>query len=320
VATSDILEPMDCLTRPTDDAGIYGRNTMRHKLWIIILAIIGWCLAAGLYFGRVINSNQDPASPAEKPNVADATGDKPAASRPAASDPHDPALVMEWRFDQLTEDLLRDPTGHGYDARIHGPAKLIPSWGGGKALSFDGSGDNSFWHGLPQNCGLSIEKRLTRAFSELSVEAWVRKEPGWWMSVVYRDLWDQPSGFGLYTEWSAGKAVFGHYGNLSGVQSEDVVQDGQWHHVVGTMGPTGDGNFRYRIYVDGELSGEQTGSWGVPETPPEGGKLMIGYPNSTGAELPYKGEMGRVAIFDVELTAAKVKAHFEAQRPEAVGP
>ena len=166
---------------------------------------------------------------------------------------------------------------------------------------------------------MSIEKRLPRAFAALSVEAWLRKESAGWMSVIYRDLWDEPSGFGLYTEWSAGKAVFGHYGNTSGVQSEHVVQDGQWHHVVGTMGPTGDGNYRYRIYVDGELDGEQTGSWSVPEAPPEGGILMIGYPNKTGAEQPYKGDVGRVTIFDVELTAAKVKARFEAQRPGAVG-
>jgi hypothetical protein len=292
---------------------------MRRELWIVLLAIVGWCLAAGIYFGRATESDPGAAAPADVPPAAETMGGNGGGSRPAASGPNDPALVMEWSLDEIKDEVLRDPTGHGYDARVHGAAKLIPSWGGGKALSFDGTGDNGAWRGEAQNCGLSIEKRLTRAFTELSVEAWVRKEPGWWMSLVYRDLWDQPSGFGLCTEWSAGKVVFGHYGNTSGVQSERVVQDGQWHHVVGTMGPTGDGNYRYRIYVDGEPDGEQTGSWGVPETSPEGGRLMIGYPNSTGADLPYKGDVGRVAIFDVELSAAKIKARYEAQRPGGAG-
>jgi hypothetical protein len=237
------------------------------------------------------------------------------ATGPAASGPADPTMLMEWSLDEIKEEMLRDPTGHGYDARVCGAARLIPSWGGGKALSFDGTGDNAFWRGEAQNCGLSIEKRMTRAFTELSVEAWVRKERAGWMPVIYRDTWDEPSGFGLHMEWSAGKAVFGHYGNTSGVQSEHEVQDGQWHHVVGTMGPTGDGNYRYRIYVDGEPDGEQTGSWGVTEASPEGGILMIAYPNNRGAERPYQGDVGRLAIFEVELTAATIKARYEAQRP-----
>ena len=42
---------------------------------------------------------------------------------------------------------------------------------------------------------------------------------------------------------------------------------------------------------------------------------MIGYPNSTGADQPYHGSLGDIAVFDVALTPAQVKARFEAQRP-----
>ena len=72
--------------------------------------------------------------------------------------------------------------------------------------------------------------------------------------------------------------------------------------------------YLYRIYVDGQLDAEQTGTWGVEEAPPEGGILKIAYPNASGAEKPYQGALGNIAIFDVALTPAQVKARFEASR------
>jgi hypothetical protein len=118
-------------------------------------------------------------------------------------------------------------------------------------------------------------------------------------------------------EWSSGKAVFGHYdssGHRSWVQSETVVQDGQWHYIVGTMQPAAGGGYLYRIYVDGKLDAEQVGSWAVEEAPAEGGILKIAYPNSTGGDTPFRGALDAIAIFDVALTPAQVKTRFEATR------
>lgn len=282
---------------------------MRRELWIVALAIIGWCLAGGMYFGRAVT--QGPVVPGE----AAVTAGGVEASQPAPSAPDTGVALMEWTVARGAGEVLRDPGGEGFDACLRGTARLIPSWGGGRAVAFDGTGDNGFWRGEAQNCGLFIEKRLRRGFGEMSVEAWVRKSRGGWMPVISRDRWDDESGFGLHMEWSEGKAVFGHYGSSSLAQSAHEVQDGRWHHVVGTMGPNGNGAYRYRIYVDGELDGEQTGSWGVAEAPAEGGVLMIAYPNNTGNEQPYKGDLGHMALFAKELSAAQVKARFEAQRP-----
>jgi Concanavalin A-like lectin/glucanases superfamily len=91
------------------------------------------------------------------------------------------------------------------------------------------------------------------------------------MPIVFRHKWDEKSGFGLYTEWSAGKAVFGHYdsiGHKNGVQSEPVVQDGQWHHLAGTLQPAVGGGYLYRIYLHGSLDAEQIGFGALTKRPP----------------------------------------------------
>ncbi len=239
------------------------------------------------------------------------TGERPSAR---SGSPHP---IVAWSFDQGKRDTVPDVSGHGYDARMNGNSRFVPRPGGGQAIEFDGNGSNAAWHSGEQDCGLSIEKRLRRAFKEISVEAWICKEPAWWMAVVYRDTWDEPDGFGLATEWSSGKIAFGHYdktGHHSGVQSRTTVQDGKWHHVVGTMQPNGDGRYLYRIYVDGELDAEQTGTWGIAAASESGGVLKIAYPNASGAEKAYCGALGNIALFDVALTPAQVKARFQASR------
>jgi hypothetical protein len=228
-----------------------------------------------------------------------------------------PKPIAAWSFAQTDGNVVPDASRHGYDAIIYGQPVLEPRWGKNVALAFDGTGDNSFWQGGAQNCGLGVSKPLTQAFTQLSIEAWVRKNPTWWMPIVYRDLWDNPSGFGLYTEWSAGKVVFGHYdstGNHSQVQSETVVQDGQWHHVVGTMEPAGDCGYIYRIYVDGKLDADQVGTLAVGEAPAGSGILKIAYPNASGADGVFQGALDGIAIYDVALTPAQVKARFESTR------
>jgi hypothetical protein len=228
-----------------------------------------------------------------------------------------PKPIAAWSFAQADGNFVPDASGNGYDATIFGQPVLEPRWGKFVALAFDGTGDNSFWGGGAQNCGLGVSKPLTQAFTQLSIEAWVRKDPAGWMPIVYRDLWDNPSGFGLYTEWSAGKVVFGHYdstGNHSQVQSETVIQDGQWHHVVGTMEPVGGCGYIYRIYIDGKLDADQVGSLAVDEAPAGSGILKIAYPNASGADNPFQGALDGIAIYDIALTPAQVKARFEATR------
>jgi hypothetical protein len=233
----------------------------------------------------------------------------------AAAQPADKQKpIAAWSFAQADGNFVPDACSNGYDATIYGQPAPEPRWGKYVALAFDGSGDNSFWQGNVQNCGLGVSQPMTQSFTQLSIEVWVRKNPGWWMPIIYRDLWDSPSGFGLYTEWSSGKIVFGHYGDGQ-VQSETVVQDGQWHHVVGTMEPAGDGcGYIYRMYIDGQLDAAQVGSRAVEEAPAGSGILKIAYPNASGADNAFQGALDGIAIYDVALTSAQVKSRFESTR------
>jgi hypothetical protein len=288
---------------------------MRRETWSILVLLAGAGVMLGVQLGRVSGADEGSAMPIAAPETV-------GAMRLAVDVAQEVKPCIEWAVDQATEEAVPDASGQGFEARLEGKVRVVANGEGHKALCFDGTGDNEYWRTQKQNCGLSIAKRMDRGFKELSVEAWVRKEAAGWMPVVYRGSWDETWGFGLYMEWSSGKAVFGHYdhtGHKSGVQSESVVQDGKWHHVVGVMEPKDEGSYVYRIFVDGKLDAEQIGTWGVAEAPADSGILMIAYPNSSGSDNPYKGEIGGVAIFDVALTPATVKARYEAQRP-AVAP
>jgi hypothetical protein len=80
------------------------------------------------------------------------------------------------------------------------------------------------------------------------------------------------------------------------------------------MEPAGGCGYIYRIYVDGKLDADQVGLWAVDEAPAGSGILKIAYPNASGADNPFKGALDGIAIYDVALTPAQVKARFEATR------
>lgn len=137
------------------------------------------------------------------------------------------------------------------------------------------------------------------------------------MSIVSRDLWDDPSGFGLVAEWASGKIMFGHYdlwGHGSYALSETAVQDGTWHHVVGTMQRAGKKGYLYRIYVDGKLDSERFGQWGIQAAPGNAGILKIAYPNISGADNPYLGALDDIAIYAQALAPGQVKEHYRASK------
>ena len=107
------------------------------------------------------------------------------------------------------------------------------------------------------------------------------------------------------------------------------VQDGRWHHVVGTMqavAPRAGGSQRpgqsylYRIYVDGQLDAEQTGTLGCGgSTTREGGILKIAYPELVGGRNGLTKALWIASPSLMSLShRAQVKARFEAGRGSAL--
>ncbi len=93
------------------------------------------------------------------------------------------------------------------------------------------------------------------------------------------------------------------------LRSLAAVNDGQWHHVVGTQGPSG-----MQLYVDGVLqaqnattgSGTYNGTWHV------GGDSLNGYPSAgnTLVNRYFDGQLDETAVYYQALSPQQVQNHF----------
>lgn len=106
-----------------------------------------------------------------------------------------------------------------------------------------------------------------------------------------------------------GRLVFGVYvGFTDTLTSANAYNDGQWHHVVGTQGPTG-----MAFYVDGVRVGRNgqsanqsfAGYWRV------GGDNLNGWPNQPASSF-FGGTIDDVAVYPSALTSTQVSAHYAA--------
>ncbi len=117
-----------------------------------------------------------------------------------------------------------------------------------------------------------------------------------------------------------GQLVFGVYsGGVQTIETPNVFNDGQWHHVVATLGPAG-----MALYVDGQLTGTKSvtsaqgydGYWRVGGDNLNGWNLDPWGSNSQGTTEPnsfyFQGSVADVAVFPNALSAAQIAAHYAA--------
>lgn len=93
------------------------------------------------------------------------------------------------------------------------------------------------------------------------------------------------------------------------VNSSTAYNDGQWHHVVATLGSAG-----MQLYVDGALAASRPdvssaesydGFWRI------GGDTLQGWP-SRPTNRYFTGSIDEVALYPTQLTAASVASHYNA--------
>lgn len=138
-----------------------------------------------------------------------------------------------------------------------------------------------------------------------------------WFTTTATDgalLWFQNGRIGFTGQFNPGLGVGGGYRGTSGTgkvgfydfnttpSSIDgpVVDDGHWHHAVGSITPSS-----YAFYVDNALIGSGSGSSQVLT----GAYWRMG---DQGGSWPWNGKMAHVAVYNSALTALQVTTHYYA--------
>ena len=179
-----------------------------------------------------------------------------------------PALVGQWRFDELDGQVAVDDGPHRLDGRLGGtdapeaddPVRIAGA--SGRALRFTGA---TFVR-LPDSDALALQA--------LTAEAVVRAQPvrGQWRYLISRGSQACAAGaYGLYTAAAGGLAFYVFDGTryiVSATARPDDVWNGAWHHVAGSF----DGR-ALRLFVDGRPVGEPStrrcgSTTPQPRTPP----------------------------------------------------
>ncbi|QHT54781.1 PKD domain-containing protein [Cellulomonas sp. H30R-01] len=144
-----------------------------------------------------------------------------------------------------------------------------------------------------------------------AVEAWVKTTTTRGGKIVgFSNLQTGSSGSydrHVYME-NSGKITFGVYpGSVRTLTSSAAYNDGQWHHVVASMGTEG-----MKLYVDGRRVGQRAdtttgqayaGYWRI------GGDNLGGWPNQPTSSY-LAGSIDDVAVYPAPLTVAQVEHHY----------
>jgi hypothetical protein len=204
-------------------------------------------------------------------------------------------LVGWWKLDEGTGTVVKDsssgPSPHD-GTLVNGPTWTQELGRTQMSLQFNGA-----------NQYVSLGNILQGSYTEISIASWVKHSGNGVQTIVERSIWDNSDGLSL----CAGDTVqFGHYGLK--VFSKASLQDGQWHHVVGTMSPS-DPGYLYSIYIDGKLDNTVTSPMGLTATS-NGWGIGACYDGT----WSWRGSLADVRIYDHALSASEVEAIYEEQR------
>ncbi len=213
-------------------------------------------------------------------------------------------LVGYWKFDEGSGNTAYDLSSYANDGAINGD----PKWVAGKmgaALEFDGSDDNV-------DCGndpsLNINDRIT-------VAAWVKTTStahGYFVSKG--TAWDETGHYAIGQEYNVPMTfqfeIAGSGGTVE-LDSNVAVNDGQWHHIVGTYDDPD-----VRVYIDGVEQNSATGTNRLTDSAVGG--LTIG---QRGGNI-ISGIIDEVRIYNHALTEGEILGAMEGGEgyPYALGP
>ncbi|WGP13313.1 LamG domain-containing protein [Streptomyces sp. SH5] len=243
-------------------------------------------------------TNTSAKSPAHSATVASATEAYPARVR---SD----GASLYWRWDEGSSTFAHDSSGNLNNGFMrNGPAyRQTPAAvaGPSTAIGFNGSNDYAY------------SNRQHPQPDRFTIETWIKTTTTRGGKIV---------GFGNLTQQNStrhdkhiymrndGRLVFGvQSGGARTVTTSGAYNDGQWHHVVATQGPLGQG---MSLYVDGQLrasnilvSGNDSrpGYWRV------GGDNLSGWPSRPTSNF-FEGQIDETAIYPTALSGSTISDHY----------
>ena len=196
-------------------------------------------------------------------------------------------LAGYWPFDESSGVTTYDQSTSGYDGTLDGPTWT--SGTRGNAIDLDGLNDGIDFASTPL---LANPHRVT-------LSAWIKLDPSTgWRSII--DMRDTTSdGYCLYLDTN-GYAFF--QVNTKNVRGYTALDDGQWHHVLGTY--KGD---KLRLFVDGAQAAPNKN---VPsQTISVENPLHIGESFLNNSYFP--GKIDEVRIYSSGLAGPDVTRVFE---------
>jgi hypothetical protein len=220
------------------------------------------------------------------------------------------AMVARWEFEQSKDGIVRDSSGNNLHGRLVGDSRVYDDPERGHVLRLDGEGD---W----VDCGADQRFDLTE---EITVSAWInvgRFDKDWQAIVAKGDgTWrlqrDRTTdalqfacggvyGLAVGQGWSGGGVLRGHTN----------VNDGKWHHVVGTY----DGR-QLSLYIDGELDALMSAfAFTCIDTSED--HALIGMNNGTESPREWNGLIDDVRIYNYALSEVEVKALYDDKEARA---
>ena len=214
------------------------------------------------------------------------------------------APFLFWRLDETSGTVVDDETSANRDGTLAGTGY---TWGQAGALASESS-DRS----LALSSGVATANTQVAGPARFSVEAWARTTSTSGGRVLgFGDGAGQTSSGTVDRQLyvgTNGRAYFGIGSAKTVMASTAVVNDGKWHHLVGTY-TTGTGGMR--LYVDGALQTSTTattqtfnGYWRA------GAEAMSGWTSNPGQY--FVGNLEELAVYTTTLTATQVKAHYDA--------
>lgn len=246
----------------------------------------------------------------------------PAGPAPAADDgrqgfPQENGLGGHWEFDGTgnvtgAERGVLDASGHDNNGTVQPEGTAMPYVEGyiGGGILFDGI-DDFITVGKPTSFG---------GTGAMTLMAWIKPLSNHTGVVIARSSsrTTPAAGYRLFTNYddddddegmrfSMGISVDGD--EVININSELAYKADEWHFIAGVFEPSK----AVRIYVDGELAGEQTEEIPAQQFIPEAIDVMIGKRNNAHR---FHGVIDEVSAWDRALDAAEIKAVFERQRQD----